>query len=130
MRSAFARLKSALWSRREISLRTKVRIYEALIRTILLYGCEKWPVRVEDHRWLEVFENDCLGCLFPCSRRDRVPQRIPPSTLQSSCSPFGLPPTSPTLVWARFQTGPCEIIREVICPTPRPTWRKRRGGGN
>ncbi len=34
------RLKSALWSRREISLKTKGRIYEALIRTILLYGCE------------------------------------------------------------------------------------------
>ncbi len=45
-RSAFARLKSALWSRREISLKTKGRIYEALIRTILLYGCETGPVRV------------------------------------------------------------------------------------
>ncbi len=39
-RRAFARLKSALWSRREISLKTKGRICKALIRTILLYGCE------------------------------------------------------------------------------------------
>ncbi len=39
-RSAFARLKFALWSRREISLKTKGRIYEALIRTVLFYGCE------------------------------------------------------------------------------------------
>ncbi len=39
-RRAFACRDYALWSRREISLKTKVRIYEALIRTILLYGCE------------------------------------------------------------------------------------------
>ncbi len=47
-RSAFARLKSALWSRRDISLKTEGRSYEALIRTIYLYGCETWSVRVED----------------------------------------------------------------------------------
>ncbi len=105
-RSASARLFFAPWTRREISLKTKGCIYEALIRTVLLYGCEMWPVLVEDHRRLEVFKNDCLGCLLPCCHRDRVPQRIPASTLQSSCSPFGPPPTSPTLVWARFQTGP------------------------
>ncbi len=46
-RSAFTRLKSALWSRQEISLKTKGRIYETLIRTILLYGCETWSVRAE-----------------------------------------------------------------------------------
>ncbi len=26
--------------------------------------------------------------------------------------------------------APGEIIRDVICPTPLQTWRKRRGGGN
>ncbi len=36
-RSAFTRLKATLWSRWEISLKTKGRIYEALVRTILLY---------------------------------------------------------------------------------------------
>ncbi len=51
-RGAFARLKSVLWSRREISPKTKGRIYEALIRTILLHGCETWTVRVEDLRRL------------------------------------------------------------------------------
>ncbi len=44
-RIAFTRLKSALWFRREISLNTKVSIYEALIGTNLLYGCEPGPVR-------------------------------------------------------------------------------------
>ncbi len=51
-RSAFTRLNSALRSRREISLKTDGRIFEALVRTILLYDCETWPARAEDLRRL------------------------------------------------------------------------------
>ncbi len=47
-RSAFSRLKSCLWSEREISLRIKSMVYQAVARSILLYGCETWPVRVAD----------------------------------------------------------------------------------
>ncbi len=54
-RSAFSRLQSCLWSRREISLRTKGRVYQAVVRSILLYGCETWPVRVAGEMMLEVF---------------------------------------------------------------------------
>ncbi len=39
-RSAFSRLQSCLWSRREISLSTKGRVYQVVVRSILLYGCE------------------------------------------------------------------------------------------
>ncbi len=39
VRSAFSRLQSSLWSRREISLRTKGRVYQAVVRSILIYGC-------------------------------------------------------------------------------------------
>ncbi len=45
-RSAFSRQQSYLWSRSEISLRTEGRVYQAVVRSILLYGCETWPVRV------------------------------------------------------------------------------------
>ncbi len=37
-RSAFSSPQSCLWSRREISLHTKGRVYEAVVRSILLYG--------------------------------------------------------------------------------------------
>ncbi len=129
-RSAFARLKSALWSRREISLKTKGRIYEALIRTILLYGCETWPVRVEDLRRLEVFDNDCLLCLLRCCRRDRVPC----ASLRQRCSLRALPSVllQRRLRWfgPASRRAPGEIIREFSCPTPLPTGRKRRGGAH
>ncbi len=36
--SAFSCLQSCLWSRSEISLRTKDRVYQAVVRSILLYS--------------------------------------------------------------------------------------------
>ncbi len=70
-RSAFSRLQSGLWSRREISLRTKGRVYQAVVRLILLYGCETWPVIVADERM--VFDNDSIGRILHVRRRDCVP---------------------------------------------------------
>ncbi len=39
-RSAFSRLQSCLWSQREISLRTRGRVYQAVVCSVSLYGCK------------------------------------------------------------------------------------------
>ncbi len=53
--SAFSYLQSCFWSRHEIPLRTKGRVYQAVVRSIFLYGCEIWPVRVADERcWMSL----------------------------------------------------------------------------
>ncbi len=72
-RSAFSRLQSCLWSWREISLRAKGRVYQTVMRSILLYGCEIWPVRVTDERMLEVFDNGSIRRILRVRRRDCVP---------------------------------------------------------
>lgn len=72
-RSAFVRLQRHLWGRREISAVTKGRVYQAIVRTILLYGCETWPMKVADQRKLEVFDNDCLRRILRRRRSDQVP---------------------------------------------------------
>ncbi len=71
-RATFNRLHTTLWSRHEISRRTKGHIYESVVRTILFKGCETWPLRVEDQSCLEVFSNDCLRCILGRCRLDRV----------------------------------------------------------
>ncbi len=58
---------------REISLRTKTRVYQAVVHSILLYDCVKWPVRVADERMLEVFDNDSIRRILRIRRRDCVP---------------------------------------------------------
>ncbi|VDP43927.1 unnamed protein product [Schistosoma mattheei] len=49
-----------LWRTRDIRLSIKGRVYCATVRSVLLYGCETWSLRVEDTRKLLVFGYRCL----------------------------------------------------------------------
>ncbi|KER24112.1 hypothetical protein T265_08154 [Opisthorchis viverrini] len=49
-----------LWRRRDISFSVKGRVYNAAVRSILLYGSETWPLRAEDVKRLSVFDRRCL----------------------------------------------------------------------
>ncbi len=61
-----------------------------------------WPgLYTEDLRRLKVFDSNCLRYLLRWSHRDCIPL----STVQSSCALSSFLSTSPSLVWARFQTG-------------------------
>ena len=59
--SAFSRLQRGLWSRNEICLSTKIRIYQALVRSILLYGCETWAMCVSDTHMMMYSTETALG---------------------------------------------------------------------
>ncbi len=99
-----------------------------MVHTILLYGCETWPVREADERILAVFANDSIRRILHVRRRDCM----------SSVELWGgLCLTSRLallvqrrLCWfghaARRPEG--ELIKELILPTPPPTWRRRTGG--
>ncbi|VDN56297.1 unnamed protein product [Dracunculus medinensis] len=72
-RNAFFRLTKPLWNRREIIIKTKIRIYNAVIRSILLYGSETWPMRVEDIKKLSAFDHSCLRYVLRI-RADKISQ--------------------------------------------------------
>lgn len=59
-RATFDSLKARLWKRREISIRTKCRIYQARILSCLLYGCEIWELTAVNYQKWEVFHAKCL----------------------------------------------------------------------
>jgi hypothetical protein len=46
-----------LLSSRLLSKNTKVRIYETIILSVILYGCETWSLTVREEHKLRVFEN-------------------------------------------------------------------------
>ncbi|KAK3888678.1 hypothetical protein Pcinc_007291 [Petrolisthes cinctipes] len=62
--AAFGRLQRTVWSRRDISLKLKVRLYKSLILPIAIYAGETWTLRAEDTRRLEVFEMRCLRAIM------------------------------------------------------------------
>ncbi len=54
---AFNRLHTALWSKREISSKTKSGVYTAVVWTIILYGCETWPLLDRMGAWAAAVED-------------------------------------------------------------------------
>lgn len=66
VQAALIRVQICLWNRREISLGTKSRVYQTVVRSIL-YGSHTCPcigVRHADKSRLEAFYNDCLRRMF------------------------------------------------------------------
>jgi len=41
---AFGKLQDRLWRVHDVSLRTKIAVYRAVVTTTLLYGCETWTL--------------------------------------------------------------------------------------
>ena len=56
---AFTKLKST-WRARQISLRTKLRIFKSNVISTLLYGSESWKMTKTISHKLDVFQNRCL----------------------------------------------------------------------
>ncbi|TNN17312.1 endonuclease-reverse transcriptase, partial [Schistosoma japonicum] len=74
-RLAFAKLRH-LWRRRDIRLLTKGQVYRAAVRSVLLYGSETWPLRVEDIRRLLVFDHRRLRSIARVSWDNRVSNAV------------------------------------------------------
>ena len=128
-RAAFLRLKKALWTRREINLKTKARVYQATIRSVLLYGCETWPLREEDIRRLEVFDHWCLRRILRINWRDRL------SNAEIRKRFFTTPQLRTTIQKRRLQwlghvlrKPDQELTKQALLSSPCPGWRCRRGG--
>ena len=57
-RKVMTNLDSILKSR-DITLPTKVRLVKAMVFLVVMYGCESWTVKKDEHRRIDAFE---LGC--------------------------------------------------------------------
>ncbi|XP_065561282.1 uncharacterized protein LOC136043021 [Artemia franciscana] len=47
-------------------------MYNALVLSVLLYGCETWPLRAGEVNDLNVFHHKCLRCILGLRLSDRV----------------------------------------------------------
>ena len=70
--NVFLQLKNSLWKRSEISPRTKLRVYEAMVLSVLLYGCETWSLKAAEASNLDVFHHKCLRYILGIRLSDRV----------------------------------------------------------
>ena len=60
--STFGRLKSQLFTRADISIKTKMRVFNCSVIPVLLYGSESWLISAIDMKRLEVA--DALATMY------------------------------------------------------------------
>ncbi|BHF75025.1 hypothetical protein SprV_0501811800 [Sparganum proliferum] len=70
---AFGRLQSTVWNRHGLQLRTKLKMYKAVILPTLLYGAETWTVYTKQARRLNHFHLSCLRRILRLNWQDRIP---------------------------------------------------------
>ena len=62
-RAAFAMLKN-IWASGGISIRTKLRIFNSNVKSVLLYGCETWRTAQTMQRKIQTFFNTSLRRIY------------------------------------------------------------------
>ncbi|VDN21751.1 unnamed protein product [Dibothriocephalus latus] len=60
----FTRVDAARRFFSNLPISIKVPVCRASVRSVLLYGCERWAMRVENERKLEVFDHYCLRTIL------------------------------------------------------------------
>ncbi|BHF75094.1 hypothetical protein SprV_0501818900 [Sparganum proliferum] len=128
-RWVFSSLRKCLWNRRDLSIATKIRVYRASLRSVLLYGCECWALRVKDERKLEVFDHHCLRIILRVKFTDFVSNE----TVRARCD--NIARITQTIQERRLRwfghvlrRPPQELSVTALDPTPLPHWRRRRRG--
>ena len=76
-RKAMTNLDSIIKSR-DITLLTKVRLVEAMVFLVVMYGCESWTVKKAEHQRIDAFEVRCWRRLL----------RVPWTARRDPTSPF------------------------------------------
>ena len=57
---AYYALNKNVLRNNKIPIKLRLRIYNAIVINLLLWGCESWAIKEEDHRKLEVCHHRCL----------------------------------------------------------------------
>ncbi|KAK7107318.1 hypothetical protein V1264_015265 [Littorina saxatilis] len=70
-RAAFHQLKK-IWGSSEVSITTKIRVFNTIVKPILLYGAETWRTTVTTMKKIQVFINTCLRKIL----KIRWPEKI------------------------------------------------------
>ncbi|VDM02963.1 unnamed protein product [Schistocephalus solidus] len=118
-----------LWTQRDISIDTKIRIYRVSVQSVLVYGCECWATRIEDERKFEAFDHHCLRTILRVKYKDFVSNE----TVHNRCA--NIARISQAIQELRLSwlgrvlhRPPYEFSVTALEPTPLPNWRHRRGG--
>ncbi|XP_033103187.1 uncharacterized protein LOC117105993 [Anneissia japonica] len=70
-RATFTKLKG-IWKSNIINRRTKIKLYNVLVKSALLYGCESWKRTKGEEKEIDIFQNKCLRWMLNIKWQERV----------------------------------------------------------
>ena len=70
-RVAFLQLKN-IWGSRDLSVNTKIRIFNTNVKSVLLYGAETWRTTVTTTKRIQTFINNCLRRILHIRWPDKI----------------------------------------------------------
>lgn len=82
--TTFGRLSERVWKNNSLSLHLKIKVYEACILSILLYGSETWCTYHRHEHRLNTFHFRCLRSIIGITWKDHVPNSAILSTTKST----------------------------------------------
>ena len=71
-RAAFVMLKN-IWLSKEIRTRTKLRIFNSNVKSVLLYRCKTWRTTKTMLLKIQTFFNTCLQCIYNIQWPEMIP---------------------------------------------------------
>ena len=70
-RTVFLQLQT-IWKSRELSQRTKIRIFNSIVKSVLLYGAETWRITKATVAKVQTFINSCLRRILRVHWPDKI----------------------------------------------------------
>ena len=70
---AYGRLQNNVWNRKGLTLKTKLKVYKAVVLPSLLYSCEAWTVYQSHARKLNRFHLNSLRKILGIRWQDKIP---------------------------------------------------------
>jgi len=104
--------KKSLWHQRNVFLKTKMKVFNSSVVSVLLYGSETWSIRKEDLQRLESFVLRCLRCILKVT----LWHRIPNTEVRKRCGGF---PTVEEMLRQRRLQWLGHIRRQKDCRLPK-----------
>ena len=83
---SFNSLCTSVFTNKKVRLKTKLRTYNALILSTLLYGCQSWAITTTDIKKLEVLQQNCLRRILGIKWYDKITR----SEVIQICNSFGV----------------------------------------
>ncbi|CAF2913593.1 unnamed protein product [Rotaria sp. Silwood2] len=69
---AFNMLRHVMWSRKTVSIKSRLHVFRAFVLPVLLYGSEKWSITGQHERRIATFYMKCLRIIIGINLGDRM----------------------------------------------------------